>query len=184
MALGGLFFGILLAPLGAIVGTIYGAFAVNDPVRVEEAVKVLEGAGQKASLQYEFRDGVIDVLRQAHVDDVKAAGEDGTTEPAANTVVEVWITDITLAGSEAIEPVLTLQLSGGMRVLREGVELQSQPVRMEGVERHTFWDWAADDAKLFEEQIASESKKLAAEIVIALLARPAPRPPEEKIEGR
>jgi hypothetical protein len=179
----GLALGILIAPLTAIVGTIYGVLSAGSPEEVERATQMLETTGQAAHVQHQVRDLVITELRREHFGDVMPIGAADTAKPAVDTVVEVWISYITLEGEG---PTLTLHLSGGMRVLGPGVLVEHLPIDSEG-QRHSLLAWAADDAKIFREQIAHESEKLAKDVVNALLSRPipnlrlppTPQPPED-----
>lgn len=166
-------YGIFLAPLTTIVGTIYGALAARSPEQVEQAVLILERTGQVAEVQYHLRDLVMTHLNREQLRDVIAAGETNTAKPPADTVVEVWIADIALVG-DGINPRLTIRLSGSMRLLRAGVEVGYVWMSSQG-QAHTLLKWAADDARLFRAQIAQESEKLAKDVVSTLLSRPIPR---------
>jgi hypothetical protein len=177
----GLIAGIMIAPLSTVVGTIYGALAGKNPEQVERAALVLEGAGQTVDVQYRLRDLVIAQLNREHLGGVMPIRQADTSKPTASTVVEVWITDITLGG-EGINPALTLQLSGGMRLLRMGDEVAYLSIGSGG-QRHTFLEWAADDARLFKEQIAHESERLAKDVVQTLLSRPLPEYPTLRPPG-
>lgn len=169
---GGTFLGILLTPLTTIVGTVYGALAGKSSDQVERAAQVLQRAGQATEVQYHLRDLVINKLGREQFGGVISVGGADKAKFSVNTVVEVWINEITLVG-EGINPRLTLRLSGDMRVLRTGVETGYLWVNSWG-QKHTLMEWAADDAKIFRAQIAQESEELAQKIVDTMLSRPLP----------
>jgi hypothetical protein len=168
----GVLAGIMIAPLTSIVGTVYGVLAGKSAKEIEQAAQMIEAAGKAPEIQYQLRDLVLGQLGRAGFSGVIALEETASTAPLVDTIAEVWITGITLVG-EGINPGLTLELSGGMRLVRGGVEVGYRTLSSTG-QRHTLLKWAADDGELFKAQIAHDSEKLAHEIVNTFLSRPMP----------
>jgi hypothetical protein len=169
------FFGLLVSPLTTIAGTVYGALAAQSPEEVDSAARTLQTVGQAAEVQAHLRDLVIARLAREGYRDVSALGQAAGARPPVETVVQVWINEITLVGT-GVNPRLTLRLAGDMRVLRAGVEVGYLWVSSEGP-HHTLLQWAADDAALFRAQLGHESDVLAETIVNTLLSRPLPTHP-------
>jgi len=72
----------------------------------------------------------------------------------ANTAVEIHVEEARLVGKEGINPRLALCVEARATVLRsrDGQQLYSCPVQYRSQGRH-FTEWAADDARLFREEL-------------------------------
>lgn len=173
---GGAIYGFILSPITTIVGTIYGALALPSeaPTDVEQAPLTLETAAGELDVQLRLRDLVVAGLRRQYSGTAApAAGGDAAPE-GPDTVVEVWVSNISLlAGTK---PTLYLNLSGGMQVRKRGRILEYTPLATTGREGHTLQVWTADDGQRFKDEITLELEKLAEQIVTELLSRPAGTP--------
>jgi hypothetical protein len=72
----------------------------------------------------------------------------------ANTAVEIHVEEARLVGKEGINPRLALCVEARATALRsrDGQQLYSCPVQYRSQGRH-FTEWAADDARLFREEL-------------------------------
>ncbi len=172
---GGAVYGFFLSPITTIVGTIYGALALpsESPMDVERAPLTLETAANELDVQLRLRDLVVAGLRRQYPGTVTPAAG-GAVPEGPDTVVEVWISNISLlAGTKQT---LYLNLSGGMQVRKRGRILEYVPLATAGGEGHTLPVWTADDGRRFKDEIAHGLEKLAEQIVTQLLSRPAETP--------
>lgn len=165
----GLILGIAIAPLTTIGGTLYGTFAAQSAAVVERAVLSLEAAASDVDLPKRFRDAAVAHLTLAHGGEVIAVSKETEEEArAADTFVDLWLSDIVLVG-EGINPTLKMRVSGGMRVLKGGVEMRFVPLATAWKNGHTLETWAAADGQRFREEISLALDELADDVVYGLL---------------
>ena len=90
----------------------------------------------------------------------------------ADTALEIHVQNATLAGNEGINPKLALCVEARATLLRsrDGQQLYSCPVQYRSQGRK-FTAWAADDAKLFRQELRKCYRDLAAAMVDQLVAR-------------
>jgi hypothetical protein len=166
---------LLLTPLTTIVGTRYGVLVVPSARQAERAARMLEAAGSRSDIQLRLRDAVIAGLGRERYRDVLPITSANVATDGVDSVLEVWVSEITLAGSPdpqagpEINPGLVLGVHGGVRVLRNGVEAGHASVSSVGHER-TFRQWAANEGVIFEEDLAKALEDLAGQVVGILLS--------------
>jgi hypothetical protein len=90
----------------------------------------------------------------------------------AGTALEIHVENAVLAGNGGINPKLALSVEARATLLRsrDGQQLYSCPVHYRSQGRH-FTKWAAQDAKLFRQELQKCYRELSAGMVDQLVAR-------------
>jgi hypothetical protein len=167
----GVIAGILIAPLTTIAGTVYGTLAAPSRAAVERAVLTLEAATRDENLPDRFRDAVMSRLSHAHAGRVMTAIDEEAG--LADTIVEIWLSDVVFLNEGVSQELLSLRVSGGMRILKGGIEIRFVPVTTgwqgAGRHRHTLRTWVAGDGQRFRQELGDAVNELADDVVYGLL---------------
>lgn len=170
--------------IGGLRGAVKGAVAAEPAAKIDQAKTDLHTALAGTDVQLLFRDRV---LRLAHdhsrlafiaLDDPAPTAADHRVDyrPAfgngIDTILEVSLRNIRLSNvTGGVNPPVELRVEARARLIRtqDGVELYAETLhRSRGAA--TFTEWAADDAKLFREELDRASSSLAEEIVRLVFA--------------
>jgi hypothetical protein len=171
--------GIVLAPLGAVVGAIAGAASAEPAAKVEEKETALKKAMEELQIQKAFSGCVADALRQQTLQPaVAASGGEG-----ASTIIEVTVGKLGLDGPWRINPPLTFVMSEHTRLLRvsDGAELYSHSLTYRGRTR-PLDDWVAPGANQLREEAGRACRDLAERLVdeVFLLYWPSEEPRRDR----
>src|SRR5262245_11088915 len=163
--------GVVITPFTVASGAIYGALAGKSSEDTETAVSNLDTAIREGNVQQRLRNIVIARISREY-GAVVPVNDTATTHEEIATVVEVGVNFVYLdGGGSRFNPKLRLSLVGNMRIHREGNVVNVTSIGSSSAgEPYTLEDWAADDAKAFEEGIARELASFADDIASKLVA--------------
>lgn len=174
--------GVVLFPVFAIGGTIYGVAAAWPKETIKEAEDSIGDVLKTVDIQQEMRDGVFKVASEmtscnvvpiiasfaespppageyVSYRDLKASGLD--------TALVVEVTGFRFSGTGlAIDPPLSVNLEVKARLVRcsDGKELYANTFTYSG-QLKTYLEWAGDEAKPFREEISRACELLSHQIV-------------------
>jgi sugar lactone lactonase YvrE/predicted small lipoprotein YifL len=163
---------------GAVAGGISGAVGALPAATVKEAEAALTRSLSELRPQEEVRDRVFRVARQKAVHTVviladhgpSSPGESTTYDPVASrgidSILEIAVLTVGLAGDWDINPPLRLVISGRTRLVRvrDGAEIHVAPLQYSS-EARPFTQWAAHEAKLYREEFDHALNNLAEQVV-------------------
>jgi hypothetical protein len=158
--------GILVSPITAIGGAVYGAIAAQSEKEIARGAQVLDAVVAEFKAAQAVRDALMVRLRREPYLDLAA---DEGTAPGTDTIVEVQVTDIGLIG-QGINPNLTLSVGAVVRVRRAGVETLAEQLLVRGDSR-TFLTWAARDGNELRTALERQMGTVAERMLDAVLTR-------------
>src|SRR5437867_3832471 len=170
--------------VGGLVGAVHGAVTAESAAKIAAAGTELRNALVESKIQEALRDRVLEVARDrsrltfVRLDDPgpTAPGEDVDYRPrvddGADTILEVSLRKLRFEGQGGVNPPVALRVEARTRLIRasDGTELYAESVEYNG-SSFTFTQWAADEARLFREELDRASVNLA-ERTVGLLALP------------
>lgn len=170
--------GIALAPVGALVGSVVGGATAEPAAKVEEAEAALKNALAALKIQEGIRDRVLQVAR----DDARrrfvllpelgpdSPGEEvpypSLASEGIDTVLEVSVPSLGLAGEWTVNPPLTLVLAVRSRLIRvaDGTVLDAHALAYRS-EQRVLSEWGANNAQPFHDALDRAYQSLAEKIV-------------------
>jgi hypothetical protein len=168
---------IVLLPIAAVGGAIYGgtvgameAVPVDRAAEIEARLKVmLTEVGQQETLRAE----VVGAATRAGVRGVTGiAAADGTdspklADPKVDTVLEVGLLSVTLAGKGGSDPTLVFNVRAVARLVdaRTQAELYHSRAFTFASDPRKFSEWNADGAHPLKDELARAYRSLADSIV-------------------
>ena len=165
--------------IGALGGTVYGAVTAESGSKVGAAQAELKSALIQADVQTMLRDKVLEMVRDRSplnfvaVDD-ENRGANGQpidyqalASTGVDTVLEVSVPRIGLAGESGINPPISLLMNARARLVRtaDGIEMYADKFDYRGDGASKFLEWAADEAQMFRQEIERGTRTLAEDIV-------------------
>jgi len=178
---GTIILGILLSPVAAAGGAIYGAFAAPPAKTVVQHEKVLTDISQKLEINRSIREGIIRYAdKKAHYLLIDL-GETGPAKPGkdasylglalngTDTVLEVIVSDLSTQGA-AINSPFKITINVDVRMIRtvDDMVLASYPSRFVS-QPHTLQEWASHDGSLFREVLQKGFTQISRETMYELL---------------
>lgn len=178
---GGTVIGILFVPIGALVGTFYGAAVAAPAEEVDKAKEVINQTVDKLramDLQLQFRDQVVEQLRQGTDLKVVALSEVGPKRkeevvqydqlsiPEIDTVLELRIERGGLWGLYTVKPPSAAFAEIRARLIRtRDNEVLLDDVLFCASEKRSYKEWSQDEGQLFAKSIISCMPRLAEKVV-------------------
>ena len=168
---------LLLSPVFAMGGAIYGAIAAESAEKVEAAEATFKKALADLKIQETFRDRVLQVARDQTRHVLVLVPEHGPTAPGGaveysfvasqgvDTVLEIGVEKLGLPGG-GINPPLSLIMNAHARLVRatDGMELHARTwIYRSGTRK--FVEWAADNAQPLHEELERAYQSLAEQVV-------------------
>ena len=187
--------------IGALGGPVYGAVTAESASKIDAAQAELKSAVMKPDIQMMLRDQVLQIVRDrgslnfVAVDDQQgsANGEridyQALASTGIDTVLEVSLLRLGLAGQSGINPPVSLFMTARARLIRtaDGAEMYAEKFDYRGGAAHKFLEWAADEGQVFRQEVDRGARRLAEDIVRLLFpaepardstpAEPSPEPP-------
>ena len=187
--------------IGALGGPVYGAVTAESASKIDAAQAELKSAVMKPDIQMMLRDQVLQIVRDrgslnfVAVDDQQgsANGEridyQALASTGIDTVLEVSLLRLGLAGQSGINPPVSLFMTARARLIRtaDGAEMYAEKFDYRGGAAHKFPEWAADEGQVFRQEVDRGARRLAEDIVRLLFpaepardstpAEPSPEPP-------
>jgi hypothetical protein len=166
-----------LTPVAALVGGIYGAVAAEPADKVKAAEAALKSAFTDLKVQEAIRDRILRVARDRTDYGLVPLGENVDVD----TILEISLPSLGLVGPAAVDPELFLIVRACPRLVRAADGAELYPPGPEGLREvaytsvpRKFFEWAAEDARLFREEMERSYQGLAEKIVedIFLLSLP------------
>jgi hypothetical protein len=158
-------FGLVLAPVAALGGAIYGAIVAPSAQKVKEAETALASAFANLKVQEAIHDHVLQAARGRVGHPVVSLGE--TLD--VDAILEIGVVSVKLAGAAAldIDPPLQLVILACPRLVRraDGRELYpaepTTPAVVHMSAPRKFIEWGGQDARLFREEMERAYQNLA-----------------------
>jgi len=165
--------------IGALGGTVYGAVIAESGSKIDAAEAELKSAVIQADVQMMLRDHVLQTVRDRSslnfiaVDDQRrgANGEridyQALASTGIDTVLEVSVPRVGLAGQPGINPPVSLFMTARARLVRtaDGAEMYAEKFDYHGGGASKFLEWAADDGQMFRQEVDRGTRSLADDIV-------------------
>jgi len=178
---GAIILGILLSPVVAAGGAVYGAIAAPSARVVARHERVLADISQKLEINRSIREGIIRYAdEKAHyaladlgaVGPVRPGGDANYLRLAlngTNTVLEVSASDLSTEGA-AINSPFKVVIKADARLIRtsDGSDLASYHPRFAS-QLHTLQEWARNDGALFREVLQKGVTQISRETTYELL---------------
>lgn len=197
VALGAVGLGVAVAggTIGAIGGTVYGAIAAEPAKRVAAAEAALRKAFDDPAVHAALRDQVLRVAREHGSPTVVALEEhelDGANSYLAlavtrgvDTLLELDAVSIELDG-RGINPAVRLVMTASPRLVRttDGAQLHwenpeyRRNFEYQSLNANKLVEWAANDGRVFRDEVERGAQVLAGDIVRMLLQSATARAPE------
>ncbi len=170
--------GVVLAPVGAVFGTVVGATEALPAEQVEKAEAVLKGALSPRHVETAMADAMRKFMRrEARLPVVFAKGLEGRADGGGaslgagtrrwvDTMVELKVTMVGLTGPWTINPPLSFTMRIATKVIRvtDGSELHAQELTYMGPAM-VFTAWAANEAEAFKKALDPAVRALAEKAV-------------------
>ena len=164
--------------VGALGGAVYGAVTAEPASRISAAESELKSAVVDLNVQETLRDHVLRTGRDRSSLNFVALDDRGPTavgEPidyralaseGVDTVVEVSVPRIRLAGKAGINPPVALFMTARARVIRtaDGAELYAETFEYGGGSTYKFLEWAAAGGLAFRQEMDRGTRSLAGNI--------------------
>lgn len=176
-------YGVLLFPLFAVGGTVYGAVAAEPREKVKKAEDSINGVLKNIDIQQAMRDGVFNAAKERTSCNVVPILESFTESPlpegghagyrdlkasGIDTALVVEVTEFCFSGAGLkIDPPLSVSIEVKIRLVRcsDGKELYSNTfIYSKGLEMK-YKEWAVDGAKPLSDEINWACELLARQIV-------------------
>src|SRR5207249_8945927 len=164
--------------IGALGGTVYGAVTAESGSKVDAAQAELKSALIQADVQMMLRNHVLEMVRDSPLNFVAVDDEDrrangqpidyqALASTGVDTVLEVSVPRIGLAGESGINPPISLLMNARARLVRtaDGIEMYADKFDYRGDGASKFLEWAADEAQMFRQEIDRGTRSLAKDIV-------------------
>lgn len=178
---GAIILGILLSPVVAAGGAIYGAIAAPPAEAVSRHEKVLASISQRLEINRNIRKSIVRYANEKASYPLTDLGEIGPAKPDENanylrlalngtdTVLEVSASDLSTEGA-AINSPFKITINADMRLIRaaDGVVSASYHPRYASHSR-TLQAWAANDGALFQKALQKGVAQISRETVYKLL---------------
>lgn len=178
---GAIILGILLSPIVAAGGAIYGAIVASPAKVVAQYGKVLADISQKLDINRGIREGTIRYADEKAHYSLSDLGEIGPVKPGGDanylrlalsgtdTVLEVSASDLSTEGA-AINSPFRVVIKAGVRLIRtaDGMALASYHPRFTS-QLHTLQEWAQNDGALFREALQKGFTQISRETIYELL---------------
>ncbi len=181
----GLALGIVLAPPAALIGGVVGASRAHPAEEVQAADASLRTALAETKPHEHLRDWLVNVGRERtgftllNLSDVKPGiGYRTLATEGVDTVLELDLTDFRVESHGRIDPDLTIRIDTRARLVRtaDNREVYRRGWRYESHER-SYFDMAANSAKLLRTEIREGYEKLADQMIYDLFIGTAPEKP-------
>jgi hypothetical protein len=180
-------FGLVLAPVAALGGAIYGAIVAPSAQKVKEAETALASAFTDLKVQEAIHDQVLQAARGRIGHPVVSLGE----TPDVDTILEISVPSVRLAGAAALDinPPLQLVVLACPRLVRraDGVQLypseSNPPAVVHMSPSRKFLEWGGEDARLFREEMERGYRNLADRVVEELFMGFHPPGPQWRLGG-
>ncbi|MBI5875754.1 MAG: hypothetical protein HZB81_07950 [Deltaproteobacteria bacterium] len=170
--------GILLIPVGAVVGGVGGAIMADSAEAVNQREAVLKKALADLKVQETMRDHFIKTTQERTVFRFTRVEEEGPavegaipdyrplSEKGTKTVQEITVKQFGLKGEGRVQPDLSMYMILQARLVNSATneEIFNKTFSYQG-EKHKFADWAANDARLFTEEFDRCYQKLAEDVM-------------------
>ncbi len=170
--------GLILAPVGAVVGTVVGAAEALPAEQVEKAEAVLKGALSPRHIETAMADAMREFMRrEAKLPVVFVKGLEGIADSGGavsgagtrrwvDTFFELKVTMVGLIGPWRINPPLSFTMRIATKVIRvaDGSELHAQELTYIGPAM-VFTAWAANEAEAFRGALDPAVRALAEKAV-------------------
>ncbi len=170
--------GVVLAPVGAVLGTVVGAAEALPAEQVEKAEAVLKGALSPRHVETAMADAMREFMRrEAKLPVVFAKGLEGRADSGGalsgagtgrwvDTFFELKVTMVGLIGPWRINPPLSFTMRIATKVIRvaDGTELHAQDLTYMGPAM-VFTAWAANEAEAFRKALDPAVRALAEKAV-------------------
>lgn len=185
---------LIVVAAGAATGAIVGAITAIPAERVEEIEATLKNALIEMKMQENIRDHVFRTASEQTGRNFVLLHEGGphSVEEKASyiflvnkgidTVLEVSVLSISFEGKGGGDPPLSLSMKARTRLIKTADDsILYENELMYRSPKRKFTDWAANDAKIFKEELARCYRSLAEKVVeeifllYNLLLKPAPR---------
>jgi len=186
--------------VGGLAGAVHGAVTAESAATIATAENELKKALVESKVQETLRDRVLQVARDrsrltfVRLDDSgpTAPGENIDYRPrvgnGADTILEVSVRKLRFASYQGgVDPRVALLIEARTRLIRagDGAELYAETVEYRG-SSYMFPLWAAEEARVFRDELKRASVSLA-ESIVALLGLPPTAPetptvPEPKVK--
>ena len=156
------------APLAQEIRRAYGLIVADSAAAVAAARATMDAAVAPVRFEQQLRERLTSELKQKTALTTLAA-----SPRAADTLLELMVYEPNVSGREGINPGLRLCLGLRVRLVdaRSGRELYYDYLDYRSA-KHTLVTWAADDARLFREEVDRCLAHLSTEIVAQFLTRP------------
>ena len=170
--------GFVLAPVGAVFGTVVGATEALPAEQVEKAEAVLKGALAPRHIETAMADAMREFMRrEAKLPVVFVKGLEGRADSGGalsgagtrrwvDTFFELKVTMVGLIGPWTINPPLSFTMRIATKVIRvaDGTELHAQELTYMGPAM-VFTAWAANEAEAFRKALDPAVRALAEKAV-------------------
>lgn len=160
--------GIVLAPVGALTGGIYGVIAAAPAETVKEAEAALAKAVAESNVQEAVRDQVWEAARRRTSHRVhKLAEGDSPHSAGVDTILEITVQALALVGPTGVDPSLSIVLRGSAKLIRtaDGAEIYPEASFAYLSVPRKFVEWGADEAHLFRGAMQTAYEDLSEKIV-------------------
>jgi len=178
---GAIILGILLSPVAAAGGAVYGAFAAPPARVVARHEKVLTGISQRLEINRSIREGIIRYADEKAHYPLTDLGEIGPAKPGGDanylhlalnrtdTVLEVSASDLSTEGA-AINSPFRISIRVNVYLVRtsDGMVLAAYHPQYAG-QLHTLEEWARNDGALFRKELQNGFMQISRETVYELL---------------
>jgi len=166
--------------VGALGGTVYGLVTADSASTIAAAESALTRAVADVDVQRSLRDHVLREVGErsslTFVDLEERTAADGVPadhrrwkHDGIDTVLEVTMSPLRLAGGGGVKPSVGVSMMAQARLIRtaDGVEVYAQTFEYGGAADRTVTGWAADEAA-FRQELDAGTRRLAADIARVL----------------
>lgn len=191
--------GLMLTPVAAITGAIFGAVRGVSEGTIKETEDTLNGRLSSLDLQGAFRDHLVVVSAEQSRHSLvfldlrgpSARGEivvyDVPSYPGIDTVLEIAVESCDLTGGPGVNPDFSLSVGGQIRFLsaKDGKVLSARQIGCSGNTTYKFTEWARNNAQPFKDEIDRVLPCLANRIIeeASYLEENPPEDQSEKQDG-
>ena len=173
--------GVVLAIPGTLVGSVYGAIAVEPAESVEEVEAAIRQVLAELKMQEALRDHVLQEARNQTRHTVVLLTEEGPTAPdkegtypavgseGVGTILEMSLQSVGFEGETAVNPPLAFFMTVRVRLIPvgDGSEYYDRAYYYKTSAR-PYTEWVVNDAQAFQEAVNLGYQNLAEQIVDAL----------------
>jgi hypothetical protein len=173
--------GILLAPIGAVAGSVYGSATAMPTDEVEAAERLLDQAGQEVrrlGLSGELLDEVVGLGNQRTDMTFFKISNAGSIHPGMeeieeniksefDTILEIRIDKVGLNAIYSVDPPIEVFVKVGVRLIRtrDGQELLKDIIVCRSDEEKKLDDWIKDGGESFTEEFKGCVPEVAEKII-------------------